>query len=40
MMFIMILITIELIVEFTGLVNANYRPILNLLTRTKYKKER
>ena len=33
MMFILIIFTIELIVEFTGLIDDNYRPILNLITR-------
>lgn len=33
MMFILILFTIELIVEFTGLIDNNYRPILNLITQ-------
>ncbi|WP_251519122.1 MULTISPECIES: glycosyltransferase family 4 protein [Staphylococcus] len=31
MMFILILITIELIVEFTGLIDDNYRPLLKLI---------
>ena len=33
MMFILIILTIELIVEFTGLIDDNYRPILNLITK-------
>ena len=33
MMFILIVFTIELIVEFTGLIDDNYRPILNLITK-------
>ncbi|MCD8914155.1 undecaprenyl/decaprenyl-phosphate alpha-N-acetylglucosaminyl 1-phosphate transferase [Staphylococcus simulans] len=33
MMLILILITIELIVEFTGLIDDNYRPLLGLLER-------
>ena len=33
MMFILIIFTIELIVEFTGLIDDNYRPVLNLITR-------
>ena len=32
-MFILIVITIELIVEFTGLIDDSYRPILNLITK-------
>ncbi|MDU1490501.1 MAG: undecaprenyl/decaprenyl-phosphate alpha-N-acetylglucosaminyl 1-phosphate transferase, partial [Staphylococcus epidermidis] len=31
--FILIVFTIELIVEFTGLIDDNYRPILNLITK-------
>ena len=33
LMFILIVITIELIVEFTGLIDDSYRPILNLITK-------
>lgn len=33
MMFILILLTIELIVEFTGLIDDNYKPILKLITK-------
>ena len=33
MMFILVILTIELIVEFTGLIDDNYRPILNLITK-------
>ena len=33
MMLILILITIELIVEFTGLIDDNYRPFLRLLEK-------
>ena len=36
MMFILIVFTIELIVEFTGLIDDNYRPILNLITKRKW----
>ena len=32
-MFILIVITIELIVEFTGLIDDSYRPILNLISK-------
>ncbi|QLK85522.1 glycosyltransferase family 4 protein [Staphylococcus sp. 17KM0847] len=34
LMVILIVITIELIVEFTGLVDDDYRPLLNLITRS------
>lgn len=34
LMSILILLTIELIVEFTGLIDDNYRPLLNLYSRT------
>ena len=33
LMFILIVITIELIVEFTGLIDDSYRPILNLISK-------
>ena len=33
LMFILIIFSIELIVEFTGLIDNNYRPILNLISR-------
>ncbi|GGG89311.1 undecaprenyl/decaprenyl-phosphate alpha-N-acetylglucosaminyl 1-phosphate transferase [Staphylococcus pragensis] len=33
LMFVLILITIELIVEFTGLIDDNYKPIINLISK-------
>lgn len=33
LMLILIIITIELIVEFTGLIDDNYRPLLNMITK-------
>ncbi|GEP83758.1 putative phospho-N-acetylmuramyl-pentapeptide-transferase [Staphylococcus piscifermentans] len=39
MMLILILITIELIVEFTGLIDDNYRPFLRLLEKRHQKHE-
>ena len=39
LMFILIIFSIELIVEFTGLIDNNYRPILNLISRKSSHKE-
>ena len=35
MMLVLILVTIELIVEFTGLIDEDYKPLLKLITRRK-----
>ncbi|MCS4486401.1 glycosyltransferase family 4 protein [Staphylococcus americanisciuri] len=35
LMILLIIITIELIVEFTGLIDNNYRPLLNMITRRR-----
>ncbi|EKU48519.1 glycosyltransferase family 4 protein [Staphylococcus massiliensis] len=37
MMFILIIITIELIVEFTGLIDDNYKPLLKLISKKTQK---
>ena len=39
LMFVLIIFSIELIVEFTGLIDNNYRPILNLISRKSSHKE-
>ncbi|HAR7074168.1 TPA: undecaprenyl/decaprenyl-phosphate alpha-N-acetylglucosaminyl 1-phosphate transferase [Staphylococcus aureus] len=39
LMFVLIIFSIELIVEFTGLIDNNYRPILNLISRKSTHKE-
>lgn len=36
LMFILIIITIELIVEFTDLIDDNYRPLINLISKKKH----
>ena len=39
LMFILILITIEMIVEFTGLIDDNYRPLLKLIAKKNHHHE-
>lgn len=39
MMLILIFITIELIVEFTGLIDDDYRPLLKLIENKEHNKD-